>query len=111
GDVGEDFCHPVGLEIEQPAAVGNDGELKLVRAHRNAIERLVEQVDARRGVERKELLAHRRGELRFHLVEGEDDVDGLGLETARDLSESVQVETEKTAGKGEIVAQEVKAAE
>ncbi len=108
--MGEDPSHPVGLEIEQAAAVGDDREFVLVGLHRDTVERLVEQIDAGRGVEGEEVFSDRRGQLRLHLVERDDDVDGLGLEPARDGAKSDQVEAEKAPGKGEIVAQEVEAA-
>ena len=83
------------------------GELVLVGPDGNAVERLLEQIDSGRGVKGEKLLADRRGELRFHIVESHDDIDGLGLEPPCDRAEADHVETEKAPGKGEIVAQEV----
>ena len=54
---------------------GMTGEFVLVGLDGNPVQRLLEQIDAGRRVEREHLLAHRRGQLRVHLVEGEDDVD------------------------------------
>ena len=105
--MGEHPLHAVRLEIEQSAAIGDDGELVLVGPDRNAVQRLFEQIDAGRGVKGEKLLADRRGELRLHLVKSHDDIDGLGREPRRDRAEVDQVEAEKAPGKGEIVAQEV----
>ena len=105
--MGEHPGHAVRLEIEQAAAVGNDGELVLVGPDRNSVQRLCEQIDAGRGVQREKLLANRRGQLRLHLVKSHDDIDGLGREPRRDRAEIDQVEAEEAPGKCKIVAQEV----
>ncbi len=49
--------------------------------------------------------------MRVHVVEGEDDVDRLGVEARGHGVEIGEVEAKKAAGKGEIVAEEIKSAE
>ena len=49
--------------------------------------------------------------MRLDVVEGEDDVDRLGVEARGDGVEIDEVEAKEAARKGEIVAQEVEPAE
>ena len=109
--MGENVEDAVRFEVERPAAVGHDGVFVLVGFHRNAIDGLFEQIDRGRGVEGEEFLAHRGGEARIDVVEGEHDIDRLGREARRDRAEPGQIEAEKAARKNEIVAQEIETAE
>ena len=99
-----------GFEVERAAAVGHDRVFVLIGLHGNAIDRLFEQIDRGRRVEREEFLAHRGGEARIDFVEGQHDVDRLGAEARRDRAEPGQIEAEKAPRKNEIVAQEIEAA-
>ena len=98
GNVREHLRHPVRLEVEQAAAIGDDGELVLVGLDGNAVQRLFEQIDARRGVKGEELLADRRGELRLHIVESHHDIDGLRLRAAGDRAEAERGRSRESAG-------------
>ena len=82
--VGEHPNDAIGLEIERAAPVGNDRKFELVGLDGNPVQPLLEEIGARRRIEREHLLAHRRGQLRIHVVEGEDDVDRLGVEARGD---------------------------
>ena len=108
--MGEHPDDAIGLEIERPGAVGNDRKFVSVGLDRDPVQPLLEQVRARRRVKREHLLAHRRGQLRVHVVEREDDVDRLGVEARGDRIEAGEVEAEEAAGKREIIAQEVEPA-
>src|SRR5208337_5489906 len=110
GNVSEHLRHPVRLEIEQPGPIGNDGELVLIGSDGNAVQRFLEQVDSRRRIKSEKVLVNRRGELSLHVVESDDDVDGLRFEPSGDGAEADHVEAKKAPGKGEIVAQEIEAA-
>src|SRR6185437_1541025 len=109
--VGEHPDNAIGLKIKRAGPVRNDRKFELVGVDGNAIQPLLEEIGARRRIEREHLLAHRCGQLWVYVVEGEDDVDGLGVEARGDSVEIGEVETQEAAGKREIVAHEVKPAE
>ncbi len=86
------------------------GNSILVGLDGDPVQPLLEEVGARRRVEREHLLAHRRSQLRVHVVEGENDVDRLRVEARGDGVEIDEVKAEEAARKREIVAQEVEPA-
>ena len=83
----------------------------LVRAHRNAVRRHLEEVHRRRRVERERGRLHRGRQARVDLVEGEDEVDRLRLDRRQDRRQVRKREAEELAREQEILAQEIEAAE
>ena len=107
----EHIEQPIDLVVERMAAVGDDQVLVPVDGHGNAVERLLEQVDAGRGIETERLGTHRGGETRVDLVEHQDDVEGLGVEPWHDPVEPDEIEAQKLPRERQIFAQEIEAAE
>ena len=100
-----------GSKSSWPAAIGHDLILVLVRPHRDAVERLLEEVHGRRGIEREKIAADRGCEPGILVVEEDQYVDCLGRQPVHQLVEAGQREAEELAREGEIFAQEVEAPE
>jgi hypothetical protein len=81
---------PIGLEIERPATIRDNLIFVLVRLYRDAIKRLFKQIDGRRSVKRKEILANRGGKSGIGIVENKDGVDCFGAQLWRDGPEPLQ---------------------
>ena len=109
-NVREHVDDSVGFIIEPAAAIGHQRIFMLIALDGNPIERLLEQIDGRGGIEGEHLFAHGAGEPRVDLVERHHNVDGFGCEPRRDAREARQVEAEKSAGEVEIIAQEIESA-
>ena len=99
------------LEIEIAAAVRNDMIFVLVGLDRDAVGRLLEQVDRRRRVEREHARLHRGGQPGVDLVEGKQQVDSLCLEPRHHGRKAGHMKCQELARKHEVLAQEIEAAE
>ena len=101
----------VRLVVELAAAVGHDVIFVLVRPHRDAVRRLLEEIDRGRRIEAEHALLHRARQAGVDLVEDEDHLDGLRRQPRHDAGEPGQAEPEELARKPEQLAQQVEAAE